>query len=76
MLPIALCGVSLSEWSSLNGIHKSVPSKLRGTQYRHLVIPPLRIFYRQQKDIVYIVHVMRGERQFREDDLLEQEDHY
>jgi len=54
----------------------SVPSELRGTRYRHLVIPPLRIFYRQQKDIVYIVHVMRGERQLREDDLLEQDDHY
>ena len=49
----------------------SVPPELTGTQYRHLVVPPLRIFYRPGKDAVYIVHVMRGERLFRKDDLLE-----
>ena len=49
----------------------SVPSELTGTPYRHLVVPPLRIFYRPQKDIVYIVHVMRGERRFRENELQE-----
>ncbi len=52
----------------------SVPSELRDTPYRHLVIPPLRIFYRQKKDVVYIVYVMRGERRFRFDDLQKREE--
>ena len=51
----------------------SVPAELKGTQYRQLVIPPVRIFYRAQNDAVYIVYVMRGERLFRNDDLLERE---
>jgi toxin ParE1/3/4 len=51
----------------------SVPAELKGTQYRQLVIPPVRIFYRAQNDSVYIVYVMRGERLFRNDDLLERE---
>ena len=51
----------------------AVPAELKGTQYRQLVIPPVRIFYRAQSDAVYIVYVMRGERLFRNDDLLERE---
>jgi addiction module RelE/StbE family toxin len=51
----------------------SVPAELKGTQYRQLVIPPVRIFYRAQNDAVYIVYIMRGERLFRNDDLLERE---
>ncbi len=51
----------------------SVPAELKGTQYRQLVIPPVRIFYRAQKDVVYIVYVMRGERLFRGADLLERD---
>jgi toxin ParE1/3/4 len=51
----------------------SVPAELKGTQYRQLVIPPVRIFYRAQSDFVYIVYVMRGERHFRNDDLLERD---
>lgn len=51
----------------------SVPAELKGTQYRQLVIPPVRIFYRAQNDAVYIVYIMRGERPFRNDDLLERE---
>ncbi len=51
----------------------SVPTELKGTQYRQLVIPPVRIFYREQNDAVYIVYIMRGERFFRNDDLLERE---
>jgi addiction module RelE/StbE family toxin len=49
----------------------SVPAELKGTQYRQLVVPPVRIFYRSQNDVVYIVYVMRGERLFRNDGLLE-----
>lgn len=51
----------------------SVPTELKDTQYRQLVIPPVRIFYRAQNDAVYIVYIMRGERFFRNDDLLERE---
>jgi len=51
----------------------SVPAELKGTQYRQLVIPPVRIFYRAQNDAVYIVYIMRGKRLFRNDDLLERE---
>jgi len=51
----------------------SVPSELKGTPYRQLVIPPVRIFYRAQSEVVYIVYVMRGERLFRNDDLMERD---
>ncbi|MFM8656353.1 MAG: type II toxin-antitoxin system RelE/ParE family toxin [Chthoniobacterales bacterium] len=51
----------------------SVPAELKGTQYRQLVIPPARIFYRAQHEVVYIVYVMRGERLLRNDDLLERD---
>jgi toxin ParE1/3/4 len=51
----------------------SCPQELVGTFYRHLVIPPLRIFYRLESDTVFIVHVMRGERLFRMEDLAERE---
>ena len=50
-----------------------MPAELKGTQYRQLVIPPVRIFYRAQNDAVYIVYIMREERHFRNDDLLERE---
>ena len=48
----------------------AVPAELKGTQYRQLVIPPVRIFYRTQDEVVYIIYVMRGERLFRNKDLL------
>lgn len=51
----------------------AVPAELKGTQYRQLVVPPVRIFYRAQNDMVYIGNVMRGERFFRSDDLLERD---
>ncbi len=51
----------------------SVPNELKGTQYRQLVIPPVRIFYRAQKEVVYIVYAMRGERLFRNEDLSERD---
>jgi toxin ParE1/3/4 len=43
----------------------SCPIELRGSEYRHLVIPPLRVFYRIAGDTVLIVYVMRTERLFR-----------
>lgn len=51
----------------------SAPSELKGTQYRQLVIPPVRIFYRAQNEVVYIIYVMRGEKLFRNDDLSERD---
>jgi toxin ParE1/3/4 len=51
----------------------SMPSELKGTQYRQLVVSPVRIFYRAQNEVIYIVDVMRGEKPFRNDDLLERE---
>jgi len=47
----------------------SCPKELRGTTYRHLVIPPLRIFYRLQGNQIFIIYVMRGERLFHLDEL-------
>ena len=52
---------------------RSVPAELKGTHYRQLVIPAVRIFYRAQEDTIYIVYVMRGERLFLSEDLLERE---
>jgi toxin ParE1/3/4 len=51
----------------------SVPAELKGTHYRQLDIPPVRIFYRAQEDTIHIVCVMRGERLFLSEDLLERE---
>ena len=51
------------------------PKELRGTEYRHLVVKPLRIFYRADAKKVFILYVMRGEgeRLFRMGELTSQE---
>ena len=49
------------------------PKGLRGTAYRPLVIPPLRVFYRIAGDRIYIIYIMRGERLFRLSDVRERE---
>lgn len=41
------------------------PSELPNSIYRELYVRPCRIFYRQDDDVVFIVHVMREERQLR-----------
>jgi toxin ParE1/3/4 len=51
----------------------SIPNELNGTPYRQLVIPPVRIFYREQDDTVFIIYIMRGERFFRSNELLERD---
>jgi toxin ParE1/3/4 len=43
----------------------SPPAELRGLPYRQLIVPPCRIFYRIEKKVVYIVHVLRGEQLVR-----------
>jgi toxin ParE1/3/4 len=52
-----------------------VPPELRGLPYRELVVRPCRIFYRfdRQRDSVFVVFVMRGERQFEIRHVLERE---
>ena len=51
----------------------SIPNELNGTPYRQLVIPPVRVFYREQDDIVFIIYIMRGERLFRSNNLHERD---
>lgn len=41
------------------------PLELPETTYRELVVPPCRIFYRNDDDTVVILHVMRSERLLR-----------
>lgn len=43
----------------------SVPSELRNRRYRQIVEPPCRVFYRYDGERVFVVHVMRGERELR-----------
>jgi len=38
------------------------PTELPRTPYREVVVPPCRIFYRVEKNTVFILHVMRSER--------------
>ena len=49
------------------------PAELPRTSYRKVVVAPCRIFYRVEKNIVYILYVMRSERLLRTF-LLEQRD--
>lgn len=49
------------------------PHDLPDTAYRHLIVNPLRIFYRVDIDIVYIVYVMRHEKHLRLTDLTERD---
>jgi toxin ParE1/3/4 len=46
-----------------------VPHDLPDSRYRHLLVGPLRIFYRLQADAVFLVYVMRSERLLRLSDL-------
>lgn len=42
-----------------------VPPELERSKYREIIVGPCRILYRVDQDKVYIVYVMRGERQLR-----------
>lgn len=42
-----------------------IAPELPDSVYRELVIPPCRIFYRQEQQQVFILYVMRVERQLR-----------
>lgn len=41
------------------------PPELTRTHYREVVVAPCRVFYRVEKDDVYILYVMRSERLLR-----------
>jgi toxin ParE1/3/4 len=43
----------------------SRPPELRNSRYRQIVEPPCRVFYRYDGRQVFVIHVMRGERQLR-----------
>ena len=43
--------------------------ELKGWGYRQIVEPPCRIFYRYENDRVFVLHVMRAERQLRTENL-------
>lgn len=41
------------------------PPELKKTRYKEIIVDPCRIFYRTEQDKVYILYVMRSERQLR-----------
>ncbi len=41
------------------------PPELKKTRYKDIIVVPCRIFYRTEQDKVYIVYVLRSERQLR-----------
>jgi toxin ParE1/3/4 len=43
----------------------SKPPELRGWRYRQVVEPPCRVLYRQDKNTVFILYVMRSEQLLR-----------
>jgi len=47
----------------------SKPSELEDWNYRQIIEPPCRVFYRFDESCVYILHVMRSEQQFHESEL-------
>ena len=42
-----------------------IPPELPDSVYREVVIPPCRIFYREDEQRVFVLYVMREERQLR-----------
>ena len=43
----------------------SKPAELKGRNYRQIIEPPCRVFYRHDDSCVFIPHVMRSERRLR-----------
>ena len=41
------------------------PPELEDSRYREIIVGPCRIFYRVEKNIVFIIYVMRSERKLR-----------
>lgn len=51
----------------------SVPIEISNLPYRQIVVPPCRVFYRYNKDYVFIIFVMRSEQNLKEDFLTERD---
>ena len=49
----------------------SIPKEIPHLPYRQISVPPCRIFYRIDGEIVLIIHVMRSEQMLREQYLTE-----
>lgn len=45
------------------------PPEMEGSRYREIVEPPCRVFYRQEGNTLFVLHVMRAERLLREGNL-------
>ena len=43
----------------------SKPLELKGWAYRQIVEPPCRVFYRHERHVVFILHVIRSEQRLR-----------
>jgi len=41
------------------------PPEFKKSRYREIIVDPCRVFYRIEKDKIYILYVMRSERQLR-----------
>ena len=41
------------------------PPEMEHSQYREIIVGPCRVFYRNDQNNVYILYVIRGERQLR-----------
>ena len=52
----------------------SIPPEISNLPYRQVVVPPCRVFYRCDKDCVFIVFVMRSEQDLRQDVLAKRDD--
>ncbi|MBU4460968.1 MAG: type II toxin-antitoxin system RelE/ParE family toxin [Verrucomicrobia bacterium] len=47
----------------------SVPPEIPHLPYRQIVVPPCRVFYRVEGEIIFVVFVMRAEQRFVEGNL-------
>lgn len=51
----------------------SIPCEISNLPYRQIVIPPCRVFYRYDKDYVFIIFVMRSEQNLQQDTMTERD---
>ena len=52
----------------------SIPVEISNLPYRQVVVPPCRVFYRYDKDYVFIIFVMRSEQNLRQEMLTERDE--
>jgi len=52
----------------------SIPCETSNLPYRQIIIPPCRVFYRYDKDYVFIIFVMRSEQNLQKYILKEREE--